>query len=163
MTAVQAKKFEKPIPSPAVLAELSRLRGDKDLVVKRSNGSFDNGWQFPRDNQPYQNAGDSTFYVVLTKKESSFLSLFDESITKEVSVDELIFLNPPRFGWTFPGFGRPRPAGVAKAPVPVKREPRMMTEAELRAEIEYTFPHHASVAYGSLHAHLRRQQIRRYS
>jgi hypothetical protein len=57
-----------------------------------------------------------------------------------------------------------RPAGVTKPPVPVKRyEPYLMTEAELRAEIEYTFPHHASVAYGSLHAHLRRQQIRRYS
>ncbi len=129
------------MPSPTVMAELSRLRGSKDLVVKRSNGTYENGWQFPRDNQPYQNAGDSTFYVVLTKKESSFLGLFDESLTKEVSVNDLISLNPARVhvGWAIPGFPRPtaRPGGIAKAPVPVKREPFRMTVAELRAEIEY--------------------------
>ncbi len=148
MTLLQAEIAPKPIIVPP---ELELLRGSTDLIVERSSGSYDRGWEFASNQQPHIDAA-GQICVTLTKKQSSLFGLLTDSIQKEVLVQSLILLNPIVRPGIF-GFGARRPPapvarptnfGIAKPAKPVKRAVALMTEKEMRDELECVAPHDAA-------------------
>ena len=82
-----------PVIDSFVFSDLQKLRGRKDLVVKRTSGHYEGGWELPVHAQVFQALSDDQLHVVVTKKQSIFSSSADE---KEVDVRELIQLNIPQ-------------------------------------------------------------------
>ena len=82
-----------PVIDARVFSDLQKLRGRKDLVVKRTSGHYEGGWELPLHAQVFQALSDDQLHVIVTKKQSIFSSSADE---KEVDVRELIQLNIPQ-------------------------------------------------------------------
>jgi hypothetical protein len=122
-----------PVIDALVFSDLQKLRGRKDLVVKRTSGHYEGGWELPVHAQVFQALLDDQLHVIVTKKQSIFSSSADE---KEVDVRELIQLNIPQDVSTpttpkFPVYG------IKKEPKPVPgvRNVWLMSMPEIKAEL----------------------------
>jgi hypothetical protein len=121
-----------PFIDARVLSDLQRLRGRKDLVVKRTSGQYEGGWEFPLLAQVYQSLSGDELRVILTKKPSMFSASVDQ---KEMDVRELILLNTPQ-GDSTPTTPKLPVYGINK-PVPKTQNPYLMSPSELKAELQY--------------------------
>ena len=144
-----------PVIDARVFSDLQSLRGRKDLVVQRTAGYYEGGWEFPRGNQPYS-YGTGIFCVKLTKNVAGFASLFGffpQVLEKEVEVNELIRFNPVKpppaklFGFVPIPIPRPPPVispGIKKEPKPVPgvRSVWLMSMSEIKAELQYVAQQH---------------------
>ncbi len=131
-----------PFIDARVLSDLQRLRGRKDLVVKRTSGQYEGGWEFPLLAQVYQSLSGDQLRVIVTKKQSMFAASADQ---KEVDVRELILLNTPQ-GDSTPTTPKSPVYGINK-PVPKKQNPYLMSPSEVKDELQYVAQQHRVRAY----------------
>ena len=122
-----------PVIDSFVFSDLQKLRGRKDLVVKRTSGHYEGGWELPLHAQVFQALSDDQLHVIVTKKQSIFSSSADE---KEVDVRELIQLNIPQDVST-PTTPKSPVYGIKKEtkPVPGVRSVWLMSMPEIKAEL----------------------------